>query len=637
MKQELIEITRLEKSPLNARKTETKAAADDLKASILAHGLMQNLVVIPAKKDRYHVIAGARRLAALHALQAEGKLPADHSVPCQIVDENAALEMSVAENVIRAAMHPADEFEAFSALADKGQSAEMIATNFGTTAKHVMQRLKLGRVAPEILADYRAGEIDLECLEAFTITDDRKRQLAVYRSLSGWQKGNARHIRGCLTERMTEADDKLAKFVGLDAYRAAGGTVRADLFGDDVYLEDSALLQRLAGERLNAEAEKVRTEGWGWVEVDFECSYSTLSKFGRIEPVPLNAPDGLQAELREAESEQTRIAEQIDAAYEAEEEDEDLIERLESEQAAIEERIDRIESELEDFIDFDPEQKKQAGCFLSVNYGGKLSVDKGLVKPEAKKQLVASSGEATGLDPEPEKAVSFPQSLIDDLKAYRLGAAQAEIARHPAIAFDLLVFKAAKAVCGLNHAYDGPQVSFQGSRGGMVSREAREFIAAIVGEVKGTLSLDWLGLDNEADQFAALQTLSGEQKHAILAYCVASMLQPKLACPDDCPTAYDIALGQTGADMASYWRPNATNFLSRIKTGQLLEIGSELLGEAWAAQRRNAKKSALVAELDKAFAEPQRALDPDKVRKIASWLPERMEFGGIAAGASVAA
>ena len=62
---QLIAIDKLEKSPLNVRKTPTKAGIDEMKASILSHGLMQNLVVTAAGDGTYHVIAGGRRLAAL--------------------------------------------------------------------------------------------------------------------------------------------------------------------------------------------------------------------------------------------------------------------------------------------------------------------------------------------------------------------------------------------------------------------------------------------------------------------------------------------------------------------------------------------------------------------------------------------
>src|SRR5580698_1791616 len=112
---QLIAVNRLEKSPLNARRTPGKMGMDELKASILSHGLMQNLVVTDKGGGAYRVIAGGRRLEAIHSLQAEGKLPEDFAVPCQVVTEENALEMSLAENTVRLAMHPADQYEAFAA------------------------------------------------------------------------------------------------------------------------------------------------------------------------------------------------------------------------------------------------------------------------------------------------------------------------------------------------------------------------------------------------------------------------------------------------------------------------------------------------------------------------------------------
>src|SRR5207249_9949357 len=239
---QLIAVSRLEKSPNNARRTATtKAALEEMKASLRAHGLMQNLVVTESGDGKCHVIAGGRRLEALRALQAEGKLPADYAVPCQIVSDDHALEMSLAENTVRLAMHPADQFEAFAALIDQGMSAAQVAQRFGVEESLVLKRMKLARVAPQLLKEYRNDCLTLECLMAFTVTDDHRRQLKVFKSLQDWQKDDPSAIRAALTEKMIEGGSKFARFVGLDAYVAAGGSTRADLFGDEVYLEKPAL------------------------------------------------------------------------------------------------------------------------------------------------------------------------------------------------------------------------------------------------------------------------------------------------------------------------------------------------------------------------------------------------------------
>ena len=133
-----IPLSQLELSPANVRKTPADASAfTELKASIAAHGLLENLIARsmgpgPDGAGRYAVIAGGRRLAAMQALAAEGALDEDHPVPCRMIGGIvAAEEVSLAENSVRAAMHPADQVEAFRRLADAGSTAAAIAARFG--------------------------------------------------------------------------------------------------------------------------------------------------------------------------------------------------------------------------------------------------------------------------------------------------------------------------------------------------------------------------------------------------------------------------------------------------------------------------------------------------------------------------
>ena len=130
-----------------------------------------------------------RRLAALKALAADGVLDADHPVPCLVIDGNASSsELSLAENVVRIAMHPADQVIAFTKLTESGVTAAAIAVRFGISERLVEQRLRLGNAAPELLDAYRTGEIDLETLKAFAVTTDHARQMAV---LGSWLRTRA--------------------------------------------------------------------------------------------------------------------------------------------------------------------------------------------------------------------------------------------------------------------------------------------------------------------------------------------------------------------------------------------------------------------------------------------------------------
>jgi ParB family transcriptional regulator, chromosome partitioning protein len=187
----------------------------------------------------------------------------DEPVRCIIGDAETAEQVSLAENVIRVRMHPADEYEAFAFLHDKkGLAAEDIAARFGVHVGLVRQRLKLGAVSPVLMTMYREGKLTLEQMMAFTITDDHARQEQVWEALD-WNN-NPTAIRRALTEGQVPSTDRRAVLVGAEAYEAAGGAIVRDLFDgeDGGYFTDVALLDRLVASRLEQAAQAVRGEGW---------------------------------------------------------------------------------------------------------------------------------------------------------------------------------------------------------------------------------------------------------------------------------------------------------------------------------------------------------------------------------------
>lgn len=179
----MIPLNRLKKSPRNVRKVpHSQEAIEALAASIAVKGVLQNLVV-EAERDAdgletgaYLVTIGEGRRLAQRLRVKRKEIRRDALMPCVIDTENDAEEISLDENVTREAMHPADQFEAFKLLSDKGYGAEDIAARFGVTAQIVRQRLRLGAVSPVLMQLYRDNVLKLEHLMAFTLTENQQRQ-----------------------------------------------------------------------------------------------------------------------------------------------------------------------------------------------------------------------------------------------------------------------------------------------------------------------------------------------------------------------------------------------------------------------------------------------------------------------------
>lgn len=151
----------------NVRKTGASERLEELTASIAAHGLLQSLIVRKTSRGKFAVIAGQRRLRALTALAKGGSIENDMPIPCRVVSGQAdATEISLTENVVRAPMHPADQFDAFRELIDRGATPADIAARFGITEAVVRKRLKLARVSPIVFDAYREGKLTLEQVAA---------------------------------------------------------------------------------------------------------------------------------------------------------------------------------------------------------------------------------------------------------------------------------------------------------------------------------------------------------------------------------------------------------------------------------------------------------------------------------------
>ena len=133
----------------------------------------------------------------------------------------------------------------------------------------------------------------------------------MFESLSQAGQLYGHSVRQALSQRQSRSDAPAALFVGLQAYRAAGGTVEDPLFEDDyVTILDPNLMRELAEQKLNAEA-STYADDWKWTAVQLEFTWMDQQKF-------LSAGADVRAEFTEDETKALHEAETaIEEASEA--------------------------------------------------------------------------------------------------------------------------------------------------------------------------------------------------------------------------------------------------------------------------------------------------------------------------------
>lgn len=591
----LVPLSRLVSRPTgrNVRKA-PRMSIRELAASIQRVGLLQNLIVTAtADSERYEVVAGGRRLAALKLLAKKRRISREWDVPCLLVAEGTARTASLTENVQREAMHPADQFEAFAALVAEGRPIEDIAADFSVTPLVVQRRLKLANVSPRLLADYRAEAVSLEQLMALAITDDHTAQEAAFYDAPTWQR-SPRNLRDRLTEREIDAHrHPLVRFVGLDAYEGAGGGTRRDLFAEadsGVYLTDASLLERMAQDKLASLATEVKAEGWAWVDATPGTTHADLQAFQRA-PRQRRNPNKREAQrIEKLQTKMQALAEAVDAALDAD--DEDKADALQEEGERLDEQLQALENGL---LDYGEAVKAAAGAIVTIDRNGEAVIHRGLLREaEAKalrtlerlRQGFGSEGEAGNDDTGEEvddapKPAAISDRLAQRLSAQRTAALQIEVARHPQVALAALVHGMVQTV--LQDSYHRQDLPFGVS---LKVQDRLESLAPDWPESPAAVALRTLQEvagealpEDSAQLFAALLAKSQDELVWLLALCVASTVD--VVTPRATQHQPGAELAQAvGLDMAAWWKPTADSYFQHVPKAAILEAVGEFAPES---------------------------------------------------------
>lgn len=636
---QLIRLAKLTKSPDNVRRTPpSQAEHEQLKASIAARGLLQPLVVCPgSRKGYFEVVAGGCRLDALKALQKEGRLRKTYVAPC-MVRPATDKEDSLAENLHRAGMHPADEFTAFAELIDRGAEVQGIAERFGVTQKHVRQRLKLGKAAPELVQAYRDKAMDLDILMAFTVSEDHDAQRAVWDQVKDQYQVSTYAVKQRLTEGAIPADSRLGRFVGLDVYEKAGGAVSRDLFteAEDGYLTDAKLVRELALQKL-AEAAKALEQGWQWAKPMLEPDYHFAADYTRVYPQPVDPPK----EVVQALSRLDKRLDELEAMP-----DEDWTDELADELERVEKRQEELSTIINDSAEYDPADRARAGCIVTVGRDGDLEVHAGLIPKADAAGSESGSGAAPAIEAAtdsnpgsgglaPTAAEAAPKrpvvskALAEDLKAYRLQMAKAHLARHFDVAFDAMLYSLCMSV--IRGGYFGNPLSVPASptqADSSLDDLGATPAGALLEDRRAMLATSWMGLE-PVEAFEAMSALSVEEKQALFAWSVAQCLEPAFDAEERPDSVIERISARLDIDAAAHWRPTADNYWGRVKMDHGLEVGGEILGSRWRRDFAKAKKATLAKALERVCdptSQDHQALPEDVRKKAANWTPPGFAF-----------
>ena len=460
-------------------------------------------------------------------------------------------------------------------------------------------------------------------------------------------------MRHALANRQTRSDSPTALFVGLEAYRAAGGSTEDPLFEDDyVTILDPELMEELAQQKLNAVAADY-ADDWKWTAAKTEFTWMDQQNY-LIADADHRAEftDEETAALTEAERRIEEAGVELDDPDIDAERRRDLWDTVTREQNRYAE-IQRARADRDGFAEA---VRSNAGVIVALDREGNVEIHRGLVRAEdAAAYRAARTGDSgngadgnvatpnapgasagapdlpDSADPAPagRKNGGYTDALRNDLRLMRTAAVRRVLARDPAVATDLIGFVLARMTgFGRRHpGYEPPVLAIRGEYQGVYASDAMKASETMKQlDPVPAVDLGWLAEEDASASFRAYRALPDEDRASVLAHAVASLTVPHLADDRDVSGAHEEAVCNLDIDFPAELAAigaqpfDADLVWNRMNKGLILGAASETLGDDWASKHSGLKKKDLVAAAAEAFRhDPARdnAVDSAAVR----WLP----------------
>lgn len=579
-------------SPLNPRQVVDDGEIDALAGSIATVGLLQPLIGHQDLDCRVGITGGGRRLRALQLLADEGwtRCAPIVFIPVRLApDEASAIAWAGAQQEARRALHPADEITAYAAMQAQGANPATIARTFAVTEAHVARRLALAGLPEPVIANLRAGRISLDIARALTLAGSERRAIEVLDQVlqHAWRVYD---VRTALTQNTVNISDRRARFVGVEAYEAAGGPTLRDLFEDRCYLSDAALLDRLFNEKgLKLAEDLALAEGWSWaLFATGDAWQKPEGDLQQIYPDTAELPDGDAARLEE-------LAE-IDGLGEAEA----------AEMAALEARATA----------WTDEQRATGGIIVSVDYKGAPQINAYRRKASGGD---TGGGAAEGSDTGKVKAEKpLPENLLIDLNRIKRLAVQTALMDKIPLMLDLLDWQLSSGAyydTPLGLSLTPPLIAPDKPDGTTISQD----LALPERDYKASFS---------RDSFAAYLETPPAARMARLGRSLARLYTLPGGDLNDALAA------ELRVNPRDVWTPTAAGYFARLPGPALDRIYCDLTPVDRADHKafKALKKAGKAAALADLFGDQKHSwraamrLTPDEEARLDTWLPPELCF-----------
>ena len=175
-----IKLSDIDVDPHQPRKTFESEALENLSQSIMEHGVLQPIVVMPSGLDRYVIIAGERRFRA-------ARMAGLNEIPAIVKDVSTqqAKEIALIENLQRENLDPVEVAVGYKSLMESfSLTQDEISKKLSIPRSSVANSLRILNLPESVLELVKTGELSLGHAKVVLSVTGESRQLSLAQEIA---------------------------------------------------------------------------------------------------------------------------------------------------------------------------------------------------------------------------------------------------------------------------------------------------------------------------------------------------------------------------------------------------------------------------------------------------------------------